>query len=140
MIYAIFVGFIVCDVVYYIIGSAFMKYAAHLSKVPRGILFPIVLIFCVVGSYAIQHSIFDIGIMVTFGIVGFFMLKLEFASAPLLIAFILTPIGETAMRQALLMSGGSLSIFVTRPISLAFLILTVVTIIGIIRGRFKKRG
>ena len=67
-------------------------------------------------------------------------LKFDFASAPLLIAFILAPIGETAIRQALLMSMGSLEIFFTRPISLAFLILTVVTIIGIIRGRYKRKA
>jgi putative tricarboxylic transport membrane protein len=140
LIYAIFVGFIICDIVYFIIGSVFMKYAAHLSKVPRSILFPVVLIFCIVGSYAIQHSIFDIGIMVVFGIIGFFMLKFEFASAPLLIAFILAPIGEAALRQALLMSMGSLGIFFTRPISLAFLILTVITIIGILRGRLKRKA
>ncbi len=137
-IYAIFMGFIICDIVYYIIGTFAMKHAAHLSKVPRSILFPIVLIFCVVGSYAIQHSVFDIGIMVVFGIIGFFMQKFGFATAPLLIAFILSPIGEAALRQSLLMSSGSLSIFVTRPIALAFLLLTVVTIIGLIRGHRKK--
>jgi len=138
IIYAIFVGFIICDVVYFIIGSIAMKYAAYLSKVPRNILFPVVMLFCVVGSYAIQHSMFDIAIMIFFGIVGFFMMKLEFASAPLLIAFILSPIGEIALRQSLLMSSGSLSIFVTRPIALGFLILTVVSIIGIVRSHFKR--
>ena len=135
-----FIGFIICDIVYYIIGSLAMKYAAHLSKVPRNILFPVVLLFCVVGSYAIQHSMFDIGIMIVFGILGFFMLKLEFATAPLLIAFILSPIGETALRQSLLMSSGSLSIFVTRPISLGFLLLTLLTIIGLVRGQLKRPG
>jgi putative tricarboxylic transport membrane protein len=76
--------------------------------------------------------------MIFFGILGFFMMKLEFATAPLLIAFILSPIGEIALRQSLLMSSGSLSIFVTRPIALGFLILTVVSIIGIIRSHFKR--
>jgi putative tricarboxylic transport membrane protein len=91
-----------------------------------------------VGSYAIQHSLFDVGIMVVFGIVGFFMLKFEFTTAPLLIAFILSPIGEAALRQSLLMSSGSLSIFVTRPIACGFLILTVLTTIGIIRSHRKQ--
>ena len=138
IIYAIFIGFIICDIVYFIIGSIAMKYAAYLSRVPRNILFPVVMLFCVVGSYAIQHSMFDIAIMIFFGILGFFMMKLEFATAPLLIAFILSPIGEIALRQSLLMSSGSLSIFVTRPIALGFLILTVVSIIGIIRSHFKR--
>lgn len=138
-IYAIFIGFIICDIVYYIIGTVAMKYAAYLSKVPRNILFPVVLLFCVVGSYAIQHSMFDVAIMIVFGIIGFFMTKLEFATAPLLIAFILSPIGEAAMRQSLLMSSGSLSIFLTRPISLGFFILTLITIVGLIRGQRRRR-
>lgn len=140
IIYAIFIGFIICDIVYFIIGTIAMKYAAYLSKVPRGVLFPIVLVFCVVGSYAIQHSLFDIGIMIFFGIVGFFMIKFGFATAPLLIAFILSPIGEAALRQSLLMSGGSLIIFITRPIALGFLILTLISIFGIMRSHRKRQG
>ena len=137
MVYAIFMGFIICDIVYFVIGSFFMKYAAYLSKVPRSFLFPVVLIFCVVGSYAISHSVFDIGVMIFFGMLGFFMLRFGFATAPLLIAFILSPIGETAVRQSLLMSGGSLSIFFTRPIALIFLILTLLSVFGLIRGHLK---
>ena len=71
LIYAIFMGFFICDIVYYVIGSVCMKYASYLSKVPRKYLFPIVMLFCVVGSYAIEQSLFDVGVMVAFGIVGF---------------------------------------------------------------------
>ena len=139
IIYAIFVGFIICDVVYYLLGSVFMRYAAYLSLVPRMLLFPIVFVFCVVGAYAIHHSVFDIGILVAFGIIGFYMQKFGFATAPLLIAFILSPIGETAVRQSLLMSSGSLLIFVNRPISLGFFLLTLITIAGIIRSHFRMK-
>jgi putative tricarboxylic transport membrane protein len=138
LIYAIFIGFFICDIVYFVIGTLFMKYASYLSKVPRKYLFPVVMIFCVVGSYAIQQSLFDIGIMVVFGMVGFVMIKFQFATAPLLIAFILGPIGETALRQSLLMSGGSLNIFFTRPIACAFFILTLLSLIGIIREIMKR--
>jgi putative tricarboxylic transport membrane protein len=139
IIYAIFVGFIICDAVYFILGSIFMKYAAYLSLVPRKILFPIVFVFCIVGAYAIHHSVFDVGILVVFGIIGYYMQKFGFATAPLLIAFILSPIGETAVRQSLLMSSGSLLIFVSRPISLAFFLLTLLTIAGIVRSSFKAK-
>ena len=66
------------------------------------------------------------------------MIKFGFATAPLLIAFILSPIGEAALRQSLLMSSGSLNIFVTRPIALGFLILTLISIVGIIRSHRKR--
>ena len=116
-----------------------MKYAAYLSRVPRRILFPVVFVFCVVGAYAIHHSVFDIGVLVVFGILGYYMLKLGFSAAPLLIAFILSPIGESAVRQSLLMSSGSPLIFVTRPIALGFFLLTLITIAGIVRRHYRER-
>jgi putative tricarboxylic transport membrane protein len=139
IIYAIFIGFIICDIVYFIIGSLFMKYAAYLSHVPRRTLFPIVFVFCVVGAYAIHHSVFDVGILVAFGIVGYAMQKFGFATAPLLIAFILSPVGETAVRQSLLMSSGSPLIFVNRPIALGFFLLTLLSITGIIRSHYREK-
>jgi putative tricarboxylic transport membrane protein len=140
IIYSIFIGFMICDVVYYIVGTLFMKYAAHLSKIPRSTLFPIVFLFCIIGAYAVHHSLFDVGVVIVFGLLGFYMTRHDFATAPFMIAFILSPIGETSLRQSLLMSGGGLSIFVTRPISLLFLALTVLTVLGIIRSHYKSRG
>jgi putative tricarboxylic transport membrane protein len=140
MMYAIFVGFFICDIVYFIIGSIFMKYAAYLSKVPRDTLFPIVFLLCVVGSYAISNSIFDVGLVIVFGVLGYYMQKFGFAVAPFLIAFLLAPIGETAARQALLISVGSLSIFFTKPISLGFFIITVLSVVGIFYSHFHKKN
>ncbi|MBN2061891.1 MAG: tripartite tricarboxylate transporter permease [Deltaproteobacteria bacterium] len=139
IIYAIFVGLLICDAVYYVLGTIFMKYLRYLGRVPRRTLFSILFIFCMIGAYAMTNSIFDIGVVIVFGILGYYMLKFNFATAPFLIAFILGPIGEKAFQRALLMSDGSLAIFVTRPISLAFFILTILSLIGIIRGILKKR-
>ena len=138
IIYAIFIGLLICDVTYYIIGSIFMKYASLLSKVPRGALFPVLFVFCMVGAYARSNSIYDIGVCVIFGMLGYYMLKYGFATAPFLIAFILSPIGERALRRSLLMSSGSLAIFYTRPISLAFIVLTVLSIAAIIKRQLKS--
>lgn len=139
IMYAIFIGFFICDIVYFVIGSIFMKYAAYLSKVPRDILFPIVFLFCVVGSYAISNSLFDVGIVIVFGVVGYYMQKFGFAVAPFLIAFLLAPIGETAARQALLISSGSLSIFFTKPISLVFFIATLLSIASLLYSHFRRK-
>jgi putative tricarboxylic transport membrane protein len=116
-----------------------MRYAAYLSKVPRDTLFPIVFLFCIVGSYAISNSLFDVGIVVFFGAMGYYMQKFGFSVAPFLIAFLLAPIGETAARQALLISVGSLSIFFTKPISLLFFIITVLSIAGILYSHYRRR-
>lgn len=89
----------------------------QILRIPYGILFPLIFLFCIIGSYSIRNSIFDILIMMIFGILGYLFRKFEFESAPLILAFVLGPMFETNLRQSLLLSKGSFSIFFTRPIS-----------------------
>ena len=96
-----------------------------LLKVPYGILFPLILLFTLIGAYSGRSSVFDIMIMIFFGIVGYILRKYEYEEAPLLLAFILGPMLETAFRQSMIMSNGHLSIFYARPIALICLILSV---------------
>lgn len=92
-------------------------------KVPYTILFPLILLFCVIGVYSINNSVIDIYLMVIFGIFGYLLQKFGFEPAPLVLAYVLSPMLETAFRQSLNMSGGSFSIFFSRPISIACLII-----------------
>jgi len=94
-------------------------------KVPYQILFPLILLFTLIGSYSINNSIFDILIMVTFGAVGYVLRKFEYEEAPLILAFILGPMLEQAFRQSLIMSNGNLRIFFDRPISCGALLLSI---------------
>jgi putative tricarboxylic transport membrane protein len=94
-----------------------------LLKVPYRILFPLILVFTLVGSYSINGSVFDILVMIFFGGVAYLMRKFGYEEAPLLLAFILGPMLEQAFRQSLVMSNGRLSIFLERPISLVALLL-----------------
>ena len=86
-------------------------------KIPYGILMPLILLFCLIGTYSINNNIFDVVIMITFGIVGYILRKFEYEEAPLVLAFILGPILETSFRTSLIISKGNLSIFWERPIS-----------------------
>jgi len=90
-------------------------------KVPYRILFPLILFFCIVGSYSINNSTFDVFMMLIFGIVGYLFRKFNYEPAPLVLAFILGPMLENALRQSLLISGGDFSIFISRPISVTSL-------------------
>jgi putative tricarboxylic transport membrane protein len=92
-------------------------------KVPYGILMPLILLFCLIGSYSLGNNIYDVVIMVIFGIVGYILNKFEYEVAPLVLAFILGPIMETAFRRSLIMSNGAFSIFWTRPISAASIVI-----------------
>jgi putative tricarboxylic transport membrane protein len=96
----------------------------RLLKVPYGILFPLILVFCVIGVYSNQGSLLDVNSMIFFGVVGYIARKAGFECAPLIFAYILSPIWEEAFRQSLLMSQGELSIFVTRPFPAVFIGLT----------------
>ena len=107
-------------------------------KVPFRILFPLILLFCLIGSFAVHNSVFDILVMIVFGIVGYVLRKFEYEEAPLLLAFILGPILEQAFRQSLIMSSGELSIFFMRPISCVALILSIVLFASTGFGAFRK--
>jgi putative tricarboxylic transport membrane protein len=95
----------------------------QLLKLPYPILFPLILLFCLIGAYSVDGNPVDVLIMVIFGVVGYLMRKLRFEAAPFVLAFILGPIMEVAVRHSLVISRGSFKIFLQRPISLAFLCL-----------------
>jgi putative tricarboxylic transport membrane protein len=92
-------------------------------KVPYPILFPLILLFCLIGAYSLNNSIVEVLIMVIFGLIGYFFKKYEYEGAPLVLALVLGPMLETALRRSLLLSAGDPTIFLTRPIS-AVLILS----------------
>ncbi len=90
-------------------------------KVPYRVLMPLILLFCLIGSYSISNNLWDVVVMVVFGVVGYVLRRYEYEEAPLLLAFILGPMIETNFKQSLIMADGEFSIFLTRPISAAAL-------------------
>ena len=97
----------------------------QILKIPYSYLFPSILIFCVIGSYTLNNNIGDVIIMFVFGVVGYLMKRFDFEAAPLVLALILGPLLEDNLRQSLLISKGSFRIFLARPISAAFLIVSI---------------
>jgi len=89
--------------------------------IPYGLLFPLILVFCLIGALS-DNKLGDVLVMIIFGIVGYLMRKFEYEPAPMVIAFVLSPILELNLRQSLILSGGSFSIFFAKPISLGCLI------------------
>jgi len=98
-------------------------------KVPYYLLYPLILLFCLIGAYSLDNTVADIIIMLVFGILGFLMKKLQYDGAPMILALVLGQKLETSLRRSLIMSQGDFSIFVTRPISLGFLITAVLLLI-----------
>jgi putative tricarboxylic transport membrane protein len=92
-------------------------------KIPYPILFPLIVLFCLVGAYSLNNSPADVLIMTVFGVFGYLLKKLDYEAAPMIMAFVLGPILELNLRRSLLMSDGSFGIFFTRGISVGILIL-----------------
>ncbi len=134
LVYAIFIGLIASSVLLLGIGSVAIRAFRYIADVPTNLLFPAVLVLCIFGVFAINNSVFDIAVMLVMGVVGYIMLIFRFPAAPFLIAFILGPLLENNFRQALLMSRGSLEIFVRGPITIIFWCLTVISVVFIVRS------
>ena len=111
----------------------------QLLKVPYAILFPIIILFCLLGSYSINNSSTDVAIMLVFGVIGYLMKKLSLEAAPMVLAFVLGPMMETALRQALIKSKGSFTIFFTRPISATCLVIAIALMIMPLLPWFHRR-
>jgi putative tricarboxylic transport membrane protein len=108
-------------------------------RIPYPILFPFILLFCLIGVYTINNNVFDIYIMIFFGIVGYLARKFEFEAAPFILAVVLGPMMEKAFRQSLIMFQGDLSVFIRRPISgVIFGLAVVLIVIPFITGGIKR--
>jgi len=90
-------------------------------RVPYSLLFPLILFICLMGSYVLNNSTVDVAFMVLFGVLGYLMRKFEYEPAPLVLAFVLSPLLENALRKSLIISGGSFTIFLEHPISVTCL-------------------
>ena len=108
-------------------------------KIPYQILFPLILLFCLIGAYSLNYSVIEVGIMIFFGLVGYIMKKFKYEPAPLILALVLTPMLENALRQSLIISRGNPLIFVHSPISLGFLLFAFCLLILPIFSFFRKR-
>ena len=138
MIYAIFIGIMLSSLYLFAIGKLSIKYISRISEVPNRVLYPIVLVLCSYGAYAVNNNLFDVMVMLLMGLVGYAMLRLDIPTAPFLIAFVLGPLLEDNFRQSLLLSEGDLSILLRSPICMVFWALTFITLAMLVRSHFKK--
>jgi putative tricarboxylic transport membrane protein len=111
----------------------------RLLKLPYNVLFPLILLFTIIGVYASGNNVFDIYVMIFFGIVGYFMRKVGFEPAPLALAFVLGPLLENNLRKALILSQGDLITFIQRPISGTCLVIALLLLISPLLPALRKK-
>jgi TctA family transporter len=110
-----------------------------LLTIPYHLLFPIILVFSAIGVFSVNNSGFDVYLMALFGVLGYGLSKLECEPAPLLLGFILGPMMEENMRRALVLARGDFTVFVTRPISAAMLLIAVVALVAVLSPVIRRK-
>lgn len=139
IVYAIMIGIVIANIFMFIQGRILTKTLAKVTEVPNELMAPILVLMCTAGAYAVNNSVFEMGVFIVFGILSYLLIKLDFPPVPIVLGFVLGPLAEFNLRRSLVMSDGSWSIFFKRPISLVFLVITVVMmILSCIRARRKK--
>ncbi len=111
----------------------------QILKVPYRTLFPLILLFCFIGAYSISANVFDLYVMFVFGVLGYVLRKLSYEPAPMVLAFVLGPLLEKNLRQALILSDGNISVFLTRPLSAVSLLIAAGLLLSALLPFVQKR-
>ncbi|MCK5516297.1 MAG: tripartite tricarboxylate transporter permease [Desulfobulbaceae bacterium] len=140
LVYGIFASGLIAIAIYFFIGFFLAeKIGRMITKFPRHIIYPIIMVTCFIGAYAPNSSLFDVGIMIFFGLIGYIMRKFSIPVAPMVIAFLLAYKFETALRQSLIIGDNAL-VFFKHPICLTFILLAVGTVsFTLIRDRKRDK-
>jgi putative tricarboxylic transport membrane protein len=129
------------NVVSLIVVLATVPLFAAILRIPFSIIAPVIIVVCVIGAYTVNNSVSDVGLMLAFGVLGYFFKKLDFPIAPMVLAMVLGDRAEEAFRQSLLLSRGDLSSFWNSPISATLMVLSasliVLPLLSRLRGRLR---
>ncbi len=128
-VWAVIASLVIGNLILVILNLPLIPMWVAVLKIPYSILYPFILGFCVLGAYSLSSSVFDVAVMIIFGVLGYVLRKLDIPAAPIILTMILGPLMEKALRQSLEISGGEFSIFFTRPISATTLAIAAVLLI-----------
>jgi putative tricarboxylic transport membrane protein len=126
IIYTVMWGFVLANILMGGVAGLMARTLAYCTLVPRGVLAPVIMIFCAVGTYASSGNPYDIGVMVVFGVIGYYAQKYNFAPAGILLGIILGPIAEQGFRNMLVITDGNVIPFIAgRPVSIIIIVMIV---------------
>lgn len=138
VVYAVLIGCVISQIIMFLQGKYLLGLFVKITHIPQDLLTAILVVICCAGAFAISNSEMDLYVMLLFGAVAYFLQKVDFPAVPIVLGMVLGPTAEANLRNSLVMSGGSWSIFVKRPICLAFIILTFVLIVLLKKGETKQ--
>jgi len=118
----------IANVMLLVLSTAFIPLFVRALRVPYTILMPLIIVFCITGAYSLKNSVWDVGQMLVFGVLGYAMKKLDYSPAALVLALVLGPLAERALRQSLIISDAGMGIFFLRPISAVLMVAALLAI------------
>ena len=127
-VWAVIASLVVGNIILLILNLPLIPMWVALLKIPFSIMTVLIFVFCVIGAYSLSNSVFDIGVMLGFGLLGYAFRKLDIPLAPMILTMILGPLMERGLRQSLEMSNGDASILFTRPLSATLLVIALLII------------
>jgi len=139
LVYALYMGIILSSFFLFVSGMLCIRSVSQITKAPKAVLFPAILIICLFGAYSINNSSFDILVLICMGIVGCYMVRNHIAEAPFLVAFILGPLFEDNLRRSLLLSHGDPAILWSTPICWFFIALTILSVFITFRKEWRQK-
>ncbi len=140
IMYAIMLGLILVNIFMLLQGKFLTSLFAKVVSIPQEILTPIIVIFCFAGAYSVNENYFDVGVALIFGMLAWILRKLELPPVPILLGLVLGGMTETNFRRALLISNGSPKIFFSSVYCIIFLVLILLAVGAIVRGKMKERN
>jgi putative tricarboxylic transport membrane protein len=133
----------IANVLLLILSTLFIPLFVRAVRIPYSILMPLIVVFCITGAYSLKNNVWDVGQMLVFGVIGYFMKKLGYSPAALVLALVLGPLAERALRQSLIISDAGMGIFFLRPIAavltIAALAAVAVPVVRGLRAAYRRR-
>ncbi len=138
VVWAMIAACLVANVVMFFMMMGSVGFVARISMIPRTYLLPVIMVFCVIGSFALDNTMLDVWVMLVFGVLGFFMERAKMPLGPFVIGFVLAPLMEQKFRSGLMMTAGDVTPIFTRPLPLTFLIISIVLLVWPFVSEWRK--
>ena len=129
VVWGMMAAYLLANILMYMVMTGSVGYIARLMYIPRTYVLPVVMVFCVVGSCALNNTMFDVWVMLIFGVIGFLLERGKFPLGPFVIGFVLAPLAEEKLRSGLMMTAGDPSPILTRPLPLIFTLIALALLV-----------
>ena len=139
IVWAMIATALMANILMWLLMTSSVKYLSNLIYLPRSFVLPVVMMFCVIGSYALNNTMFDVWVMLMFGVIGFLLERARIPLGPFVIGFVLAPLAEEKLRSGLMMTAGDISPIFTRPFPLAFSIIAVALLVWPMISEYRQR-